>query len=175
MRVIESAGQTRGESIEVLPVVITTRVFPARPSSVPEIRIFLRRCLADAPLAEVDDREVGKAIFRALLTAAGPDGMIQISCRRYPNRVEFDVLPAVLYPATAEPEPLLAGIPAPAAPSFGEWMTETLRSKGITREAAAEQLGVSVKTVTRWIGGQTEPRLRELRRIQEQFGDVRLS
>ncbi len=172
MRVIESAGRTHGESIEVLPVVITTRVFPARPSSVPEIRIFLRRCLADAPLAEVDDREVGKAVFRALLTAAGPDGMIQISCRRYPHRVEFDVLPAVLYPATAEPEPR---IPAPAAPSFGEWMTETLRSKGITREAAAEQLGVSVKTVSRWVGGQTEPRLRELRRIQEQFGDVRLS
>ncbi|HKN56394.1 MAG TPA: helix-turn-helix transcriptional regulator [Amycolatopsis sp.] len=49
-----------------------------------------------------------------------------------------------------------------------------LRRKGITREDAAVQLGVSVKTVGRWVGGQTEPRLRDLRRIQEQFGDVRL-
>lgn len=166
---IESAGQSYGEPIEVLPIVITTRIFPARPSSVPEIRIFLRQCLADSPLAEVDDREVGKAIFRALLEAAGPTGMIRLSCRRYPHRVEFDVVPTAAGPA-AEPPPS----PPVDAPSFGEWMAEALRSNGITREAAAERLGVSVKTVNRWVGGQTEPRLRELRRIQEQFGDVRL-
>jgi transcriptional regulator with XRE-family HTH domain len=53
-------------------------------------------------------------------------------------------------------------------------MTEALRRTGTTREAAARRLGVSVKTVNRWTGGQTEPRLRELRRIQDQFGDVPL-
>ena len=36
-------------------------------------------------------------------------------------------------------------------------------------EAAARQLGVSVKTVSRWVGGATEPRLRDLRRIRELF------
>lgn len=153
----------------MLPIVITTRIFPARPSSVPEIRIFLRQCLADIPLAELDDREAEKAIFRALLDAAGPTGMVQVSCRRYPNRVEFDVVPSMAG-APAEPPPS----PSVEAPSFGEWMAEALRSKGITREAAAERLGVSVKTVNRWVGGQTEPRLRELRRIQEHFGEVRL-
>jgi transcriptional regulator with XRE-family HTH domain len=31
-------------------------------------------------------------------------------------------------------------------------------------------LGVSLKTVNRWVNGRTEPRMRELRRIQEAFG-----
>ena len=39
---------------------------------------------------------------------------------------------------------------------------------------AAKQLGVSVKTVSRWVGGATEPRLRDLRRIRELFGDFPL-
>ena len=39
-------------------------------------------------------------------------------------------------------------------------------------EAAARQLGVSVKTVGRWVGGETEPRMRDLRRIQELFGEL---
>jgi transcriptional regulator with XRE-family HTH domain len=56
--------------------------------------------------------------------------------------------------------------------SFAEWITEALRREGVTREAAARQLGVSVKTVSRWAGGETEPRLRELRRVQERFGDM---
>jgi transcriptional regulator with XRE-family HTH domain len=51
-------------------------------------------------------------------------------------------------------------------------MANLLDRQGMTREAAAEQLGVSVKTVGRWIGGETEPRLRDLRRIQEEFGEL---
>jgi transcriptional regulator with XRE-family HTH domain len=44
----------------------------------------------------------------------------------------------------------------------------------MTMEVAARQLGVSVKTVSRWVGGSTEPRLRDLRRIRELFGDFPL-
>jgi hypothetical protein len=33
---------------------------------------------------------------------------------------------------------------------------------------------VSVETVTRWVGGSPEPRLRDLRRIRELFGDFPL-
>jgi hypothetical protein len=29
-----------------------------------------------------------------------------------------------------------------------------------------------VTTVCRWVGGETEPRLRDLRRIQERFGEL---
>jgi transcriptional regulator with XRE-family HTH domain len=47
-----------------------------------------------------------------------------------------------------------------------------LKREGLSQEAAARQLGVSVKTVSRWVGGETEPRLRELRRIREVFGEV---
>ena len=48
---------------------------------------------------------------------------------------------------------------APTATSFADWMTATLRREGLTQEEAARQLGVSVKakTVSRWVGGETEP------------------
>lgn len=73
--------------------------------------------------------------------------------------------------APAEPVPL----GAPGQPdTFAEWMSTALRREGLTQEAAARQLGVSVKTVSRWVGGATEPRMRDLRRIQEVFGQVPL-
>jgi transcriptional regulator with XRE-family HTH domain len=58
--------------------------------------------------------------------------------------------------------------------TFAEWMSSALRREGLTQEAAARQLGVSVKTISRWVGGATEPRMRDLRRIQEVFGEVPL-
>ena len=78
---------------------------------------------------------------------------------------------AGLAPAPAEPVPL--GQPGQPA-TFAEWMSTALRREGLTQEAAARQLGVSVKTVSRWVGGATEPRMRDLRRIQEVFGEVPL-
>lgn len=153
--------------IEVLPLEVRTRLFPARPAAVPDIRDFIRQCTADVPLADADSREVSKAVFRALLDAAGPTGAIQISCRTYPDYVEFDVLHAVAEPGEAA-EPVVRR-------TFADWITETLRKEGISREAAARQLGVSAKTVSRWVGGDTEPRMRDLRRIQERFGEIRLS
>jgi len=56
--------------------------------------------------------------------------------------------------------------------SFADWMSGILRREGMTMESAARQLGVSVKTVSRWVGGTTEPRLRDLRRIHELFGEI---
>ena len=58
--------------------------------------------------------------------------------------------------------------------TFADWMQDVLRTQGLTQEAAARQLGVSVKTVSRWVGGATEPRMRDLRRIQEVFGEFPL-
>ena len=190
VEVAESIVRQYGESIEILPVVVRTRVFTARPSAVPEIQDFVRRCLLDSPLSESDNRDVNRTILRVLLAAAGPAGKIQVSCRRYPDRVELDLLPSTsvhLYPVggrpdgqiplhSAEPPPAepLPAAPVAAASSFAEWMAEALRREGITQGTAARQLGVSVKTVSRWVSGETEPRLRELRRIQERFGDVQL-
>jgi len=206
-----------GNPIEVMPVVVLSQVFTARPSSIPGIRDFVRRCLAESPLTEEGTRQVGDTVFRALLDAAGPDGSIQVAFRIFPEHVEVDVLhsdtaihqagahgpPAAMNQASAPAAPLnlpvqpagqaaqpdgtagatAAGISPPAPvilgqpghpASFAEWMSSALRREGLTQEAAARQLGVSVKTVSRWVGGATEPRMRDLRRIQEVFGEVPL-
>jgi DNA-binding XRE family transcriptional regulator len=189
--VAEPASGTPGGSIEVVPVVVVSQSFPARPSFIPEIRDFVRRCLADSPLDEDGIREVGETVFRALLDAAGPTGYVQVAFRIFPEHVEVDVLhsesqvPDVAGPQ-GHPAPAMPPMPArPAAPasrapedhhpaSFAEWMSSALRREGMTQEAAARQLGVSVKTVSRWVGGATQPRMRDLKRIQEVFGEVPL-
>jgi DNA-binding XRE family transcriptional regulator len=203
-----------GDAIEVMPVVVLLQVFPARPSSIPDIRDFVRRCLAESPLTEEGNREVGETVFRALLDAAGPSGSIQVAFRIFPEHVEVDVLHSELQPSptgrppeprpgagpnagpnagsTGEAAPATAGArndrPETSAPgasfvrlgedgepaNFADWMSVALRREGLTQEAAARLLGVSVKTVSRWVGGATEPRLRDLRRIQEVFGEIPL-
>jgi DNA-binding XRE family transcriptional regulator len=221
------------DPIEVVPVVVLSQVFPARPSSIPEIRNFVRRCLAESPLTEDGVREVGETVFRALLDAAGPTGSINVAFRIFPEHVEVDVLhsdsllpqtagqqrddgqvgagqaaahasPAQSDQGQASPGPgavdqarpgddgvdqaaVEAAMQAATTPSstvrlggpgqpatFAEWMSVALRREGLTQEAAARQLGVSVKTVSRWVGGTTEPRMRDLRRIQEVFGTLPL-
>ena len=83
---------TGADPIEVVPVVVLSQVFPARPSSIPDIRDFVRRCLAESPLTDEGNREVGQTVFRALLDAAGPTGSIQVAFRIFPEHVEVDVL-----------------------------------------------------------------------------------
>ena len=131
----------------------------------------------------------------ALLEAAGPTGAINVSFRIFPDHVEVDVLRSgaqVSSPAgidalasllknqasgmkaaaagRGEPPPMAGGDDT----AFADWMGNVLRREGMTMEVAAKQLGVSVKTVSRWVGGATEPRLRDLRRIRELFGDFPL-
>jgi hypothetical protein len=168
--------------VEVIPLVVVSQTFPARPSSIPDIRDFVRRCLAESPLSAEDNRAVGETVSHALLDAAGPSGTIQVSFRIFPEHVEVDVLRS--NPAESVDDLLSqlvrAGVPRAAGaatppPSFADWMAEALRREGLTMEAAARQLGVSVKTVSRWVGGATEPRLRDLRRIRELLGELPFS
>jgi len=220
--VAEPSYGPAGAPIEVVPVVVLSRVFPARPSSIPDIRDFVRRCLAESPLADEGTREVGETVFRALLDAAGPTGSIQVAFRIFAEHVEVDVLhsdtaiqsPVLPGPPVSYSQSVSPGLPAtpahevtsgqqptplsvvpgsraadaarpPGGPggslsqnappaTFADWMSSALRREGLTQEAAARQLGVSVKTVSRWVGGATEPRMRDLRRIQEVFGEVPL-
>jgi hypothetical protein len=183
------------DNVEVVPVVVVSQTFPARPSSIPDIRDFVRRCLAQSPLSEEDNREVGETVSQALLEAAGPTGAINVSFRIFPDHVEVDVLRSSTQLGTTagldaltsllksrEPATIAAATPSADAAdtdgadgtqsSFAEWMAGILRREGLTMESAARQLGVSVKTVSRWVGGTTEPRLRDLRRIHELFGEI---
>ncbi len=93
--------------IEVVPVVVLSQVFTARPSSIPDIRDFVRRCLAESPLTAEGNREVGETVFRALLDAAGPTGSIQVAFRIFPEHVEVDVL----HSDTAITPPTMPGPP----------------------------------------------------------------
>ncbi|HEY7274342.1 MAG TPA: helix-turn-helix domain-containing protein [Trebonia sp.] len=211
---MDKADDTISDNIQVVPVVVVSQTFPARPSSIPDIRDFVRRCLAQSPLSEQDTREVGETVSRALLEAAGPTGAISVSFRIFPDHVEVDVLKsgaqigaaagidalaslmraheaaggirqAAVAGGSGSADPLWRGAvdgdavaggtgrQADAdAESFADWMAGVLRREGLTMEAAARQLGVSVKTVSRWVGGATEPRLRDLRRIRELFGEI---
>jgi Helix-turn-helix len=211
---MDKADDTISDNIEVVPVVVVSQTFPARPSSIPDIRDFVRKCLAQSPLSEQDTREVGETVSRALLDAAGPTGAISVSFRIFPDHVEVDVLksgaqigaaagldalsslmraheaaggtrqaPGAGNRVAEDPaaEAAVAGEPgagkarqvtAGADVEFADWMAGVLRREGMTMEAAARQLGVSVKTVSRWVGGATEPRLRDLRRIRELFGET---
>jgi Helix-turn-helix len=177
------------DKVEVVPVVVLSQTFPARPSSIPDIRDFVRRCLAQSPLSEDDNREVGETVAQALLEAAGSTGAINVSFRIFPDHVEVDVLRSGAQIGTPAGLDALASLlksqeMAPvgygAGPhdgeetAFADWMAAALRREGMTMEVAARQLGVSVKTVSRWVGGTTEPRLRDLRRIRELFGDFPL-
>jgi hypothetical protein len=194
---MERPADLISDNIEVVPVVVLSQTFPARPSSIPDVRDFVRRCLAQSPLSDEDNRQVGETVAHALLEAAGPTGAINVSFRIFPDHVEVDVLRSGAQVGTAAGLDALAsllkaqamGMEAAATgrdgsvggqngPSdetaFADWMAGVLRREGMTMEAAARQLGVSVKTVSRWVGGATEPRLRDLRRIRELFGDFPL-
>src|ERR1700719_5256945 len=80
------------DPIQVTPGVGLVQVSPARPSPIPDIGDFVRRCLAESPLTEQGTREVGETVFRALLDAAGPTGSINVAFRIFPEHVEVDVL-----------------------------------------------------------------------------------
>jgi hypothetical protein len=148
----------------VSPVVVLTRAFAARPSSLPDAQEFVKDALAGTS-AEDETRSIHAAIMDTILAAARPDiGTFQIVIRVFPDDAEVEILCEA--PGKDSPPALLDADDG----SFAAWLGDALRREGLSQEAAARQLGVSVRTVSRWVRGQTEPRLRELRRIQEVFG-----
>jgi DNA-binding XRE family transcriptional regulator len=55
--------------------------------------------------------------------------------------------------------------------SFADWFKRRLRDRELSHEAVARRIGVSTKTITRWVTGRTEPRFRELIEICTVLGD----
>jgi DNA-binding transcriptional regulator YiaG len=156
-----------GSAIVVSPVVVVTQSFDARPASLPDATMFVRSALSGATIDEADLRAVNAAIVDALLIAASPSiGTFQVVVRLFPDDVEIEVLSST---DNQQPRAATAEV---AGASFAEWFSDVLRRQGLSQEAAARQLGVSVRTVSRWVLGQTEPRLRDVRRISGAFGPV---
>lgn len=56
--------------------------------------------------------------------------------------------------------------------SFAEWLKALLKRHGLSQEAGARRIGVSLGTMHRWVNGKTEPRLSELRRIALAFREL---
>jgi hypothetical protein len=177
------------DDIEIPPLVVVAQTFPARPSSLPDVRAFLRRHLTGTPISEDDIRALCDRVAEVLLDTAGASSSLQVSLRIFPECAEVDVLGAADGHSLGDPVVGRGGritaapvaVPAPAPPaspdaagpalSFAAWLAAGLRREGLSMEAAARRLNVSTKTIGRWVSGATEPRLRDLYRIREVFGE----
>jgi DNA-binding XRE family transcriptional regulator len=170
------------QSVRILPLEVVAQAFPARPAALPDVRDFVRRQLTGRPVPDDDIRRLCERVADVLLDAAGAAGAIQVSLRIFPDAAEVDVLfaPDIAMPArpaTAAGAPA-AVVPAPrtepgpvSQEAFSVWLAARLRQEGLTMEAAARRLEVSTKTISRWVAGSTEPRLRDLYRIRDVFGE----
>lgn len=163
------------EKIEIVPLEVVARAFPARPAALPDVRDFVRRQLTGTTVSDDDIRVLCERVADVLLEGAGAPGNIQVSLRIFPDSAEVDVLfaPSVTPPRLPAVTPNLpqATPPMSPAPSFAAWLATRLRQEGLTMEAAARRLEVSTKTISRWVAGTTEPRMRDLYRIREVFGE----
>jgi len=173
------------EKIEILPIEVVEQAFPARPAALPDVRDFVRRQLIGTPVSDDDIRILCERVAEVLLDGAGEAGSIQVSLRIFPEAAEVDVLfapdaPPVRVPSApaapvSRPAPRPFGAPMSPLPieraSFATWLAGRLHDEGLTMEAAARKLDVSTKTISRWVAGSTEPRMRDLYRIRETFGE----
>ena len=169
-------------NIEILPLEVVAQAFPARPSALPDVRDFVRK---QVTMSDDDVRVLCERVADVLLDGAGAVGTIQVSLRITPALAEVDVIFAPdVYSAPAAAERAVDQRPRPAAPppgpatradeahpNFAAWLAARLRGEGLTMESAARRLEVSTKTISRWVAGTTEPRLRDLYRIRETFGE----
>ena len=50
-----------------------------------------------------------------------------------------------------------------APPEFPHWLAERLRATDLSQSEAARRIGVTFRTLNRWVNGQSEPKLSQLR------------
>jgi hypothetical protein len=56
--------------------------------------------------------------------------------------------------------------------SFPEWLQGQIKQRGWARWRTAEALGVSQRTLSRWLAGMLTPRRRDLDRLAQVFGEL---
>jgi anti-sigma regulatory factor (Ser/Thr protein kinase) len=139
--------------------------FPAQPSALAAVRAFARRQADESGLPAKQGEEVAAAVEQAFAGALSQRSgePVEVRVRVLGERIEVDFLSE-----SAEgsgPRAAMASI------SFASWLGQQLKNRGLSQEAAARRIGVSLKTVSRWVRGETEPRFRELGLIQSAFGE----
>ena len=87
-----SDGASDADTSDVLSLTVAARQFPARPSSLPDVRDFLRMQLATTPLSDDQIRVLRQRVAERLLDMAGTAVTIQVSVRLVRNCVEIDVV-----------------------------------------------------------------------------------
>ena len=134
---------------------IVSRSFAISDSTFDEVRKFVRDHFATAETRTPHVEEIVEAMARAAAEAAEP---ACLSIRVFEGHVEVTV-----------------GADPTGGQRFREWLDAALEREGLSQEAAARRLGVSLKTINRWLRGHSEPRMRELRRVRDAFGSPPLS
>ena len=142
------------------------RTFPAHPAALAAVRGFAREQATESGASPDKREEVAAAVEQAFASAlANPASRpLEIRLLVTSDRVEVEFLPAH---QAGDRGPQQVGW----TESFSAWLAGELRERGLSQEAAARRIGVSLKTVSRWVRGETEPRYRELALIQRAFGD----
>jgi hypothetical protein len=56
--------------------------------------------------------------------------------------------------------------------SFPDWLQGQIKQRGWARWRTAEALGVSQRTLSRWLAGMLAPRRRDLDRLAQVFGEL---
>jgi hypothetical protein len=148
----------------ISPVVVVAHTFPARPGSLPDAEVFVREALEPVDLEPAEGVALFDAITTTMRAATGPsNGSFDVTVRLFPDGVEVDVLHGAAMRR-------LSTSPRVGEEPFADWLTGVLLRNGLSQQAAARRIGVSGRTISRWLRGDTEPRLRDLRRVYALFG-----
>lgn len=157
-----------GAPAVVRPLLALSRTFPRDHPSIAAIRAFVEQELSESlhKAIRIGDVQQQADPVSASSTANLDGTFLQILIRVLPHTVEVNVLREPMDPTD------LPNYSDSRANSFATWMAALLKRERLSQEAASRTLGVSVRTVSRWVTGQTRPRHRELQRIREVFGEI---
>jgi hypothetical protein len=133
---------------------VIRRTFHARSSTDEEMRAFLDHAIY---------RITGRRPRRHRTTA---DSWLLAASRQVGVRVSLEASDGYLYVTVAEVQD-----DADATP-FARWLQEALVRGGVSHVYVARQVGVSPKTISRWVTGETSPRLKHLPLLRELFGPL---
>jgi hypothetical protein len=140
--------------------------FSANRPPLGEVEEFVRRHLNSEGIDDEQSRSMSEAVREALAAAATTrtDPFVEVRVRLQGAVVEVEVLRQNGYPVKNLSSQW-------DERSFARWLAGLLKAQHLSQEAAARRIGVSLKTVNRWLRGETEPRFRELALIYDALGE----